>query len=156
MKEPSDGRSVHPINRDFPTNGTSFRTTLWSGRSRASRKTVVGRRPRAGKNPKEDKEYDRKKNALTNALGVKENFHTDNKMLQLKAEDVYLLCSDGFYEYINPYTKLQEVNEPQQMLFVKEKELLQTSAKDNYTAVLFMIEQEEIIEITELENTLFL
>lgn len=109
-----------------------------------------------GKNPKEDKEYDRKKNALTNALGVKEDFHTDNKMLQLKAEDVYLLCSDGFYEYINPYTKLQEVNEPQQILFVKEKELLQMSAKDNYTAVLFMIEQEEVIEMTELENTLFL
>ncbi len=108
-----------------------------------------------GKNPKEDKEYSKKKNALTNALGVKENFYTDSKMLQLKEKDIYLLCSDGFYEYINPYTKLQDVNEPQQILFIKEKELLQTPAKDNYTAVLFMMEQEEVIEVTEVENTLF-
>lgn len=89
-----------------------------------------------GVDPKADADYMRKKGALTNALGARENCWVDTQVLQMAQGDRYLLCSDGFYWYIDPEQQMQERGRAQLLLEEKAEQIRRTPAVDNFTAVL--------------------
>lgn len=92
-----------------------------------------------GKNPKEDPHYEQKKNALTNALGAGEVCEISTIVLQMIPQDRYLICTDGFYKYIELGTYLPQRNiriplqQFMEQLAVKVK---MSAALDNFTAIL--------------------
>ena len=90
-----------------------------------------------GNDPHNDPEYAKKKNALINALGSGGDCKTDTQILQVGENDRYLLCSDGFYRYLDPEKDMQIIDEEAQSYLNKMAEKIrQTEAKDNFTAVL--------------------
>jgi protein phosphatase len=92
-----------------------------------------------GVEPQKDPQYIMKKSALTNALGAGINCVIDTQILQRSKGDKYLLCSDGFYRYIDIESEPSTIPENAQDFLVKmENRIFQTDARDNYTAVLLM------------------
>ncbi len=89
-----------------------------------------------GADPTMDPGYLRKKGALVNALGACESCRIDTRILQMAEGDRYLVCSDGFYRYLDPGSRMREDGDPQKLLEEKEREILLTPATDNYTAIL--------------------
>lgn len=89
-----------------------------------------------GLDPRADANYERKKEALVNALGACESCSVDTLALQMSNSDRYLLCSDGFYRYIDPQQQLQARGRAQKILDEKAKEIRKTPAIDNFTAIL--------------------
>lgn len=90
-----------------------------------------------GKNPLLDKDFYKKKGALTNALGTAKSCQIVTQMMQMVYQDRYLLCSDGFYRYIDPEVDLKESDQKAQTVLEYMAEKIQnTSASDNFTAIL--------------------
>lgn len=89
-----------------------------------------------GVDPKADVSYQQKKGALTNALGACEECRVDTQVLQTVQGDRYLLCSDGFYRYIDPENQMKEGGSAQAVLEKKAGQIRATAAADNFTAVL--------------------
>jgi len=90
-----------------------------------------------GRDPHMDPDYAKKKNALINALGTGDGCVIDTQMLQMERQDQYLLCSDGFYRYLNPEEELPDCKEDAQAYLNKMAEIIRlTEARDNFTAVL--------------------
>ena len=90
-----------------------------------------------GKNPLLDKDFNKKKGALTNALGTAKSCRIATQMMQMAYQDRYLICSDGFYRYIHPETDLKDSEQTAQSILEDMAEKIQTTpANDNYTAIL--------------------
>lgn len=92
-----------------------------------------------GNDPHEDKDYEKKKNALINALGAGQECTIDTQMMQMSPDDKYLICSDGFYRYFDLFGgMLLEDGRAQLMLEKAAGEIRHTRAVDNFTAVLLV------------------
>lgn len=89
-----------------------------------------------GVDPRTDAGYESKKGALVNALGACENCWVDTQVLQMAEGDRYLICSDGFYRYIDPQQQMQDCTRAQELLEEMAGKIRNTPAVDNFTAVL--------------------
>lgn len=90
-----------------------------------------------GRNPLNDIAFQKKKGALTNALGIRRVCQIDTQMMQMVFQDRYLICSDGFYHYINPACDIKESNQKAQVILdYLTKQIQKTPASDNFTAIL--------------------
>lgn len=91
----------------------------------------------AGRDPKEDADYARKRGALVNAMGVVDTCRVDTQVLQLAEGDAYLLCSDGFYRYLSLSDGMCNVRGSAQDCLERMADIIRTTpAADNFTAVL--------------------
>lgn len=91
----------------------------------------------AGRDPKEDAHYARKKGALVNAMGAADTCSIDTQMLQLAEGDCYLLCSDGFYRYIPLSDGMCDMTGAAQEILERMADVIRTTpAADNFTAIL--------------------
>lgn len=92
-----------------------------------------------GRDPKKDPAYNKKRGALVNALGAGITCYIDTQMMQMACGDRYLLCSDGFYHYVEPETDIKTVGESaQQIMEHMAEKIRKTPATDNFTAVLII------------------
>lgn len=95
-----------------------------------------------GNNPYLDPDYARKKGAITNAVGVDDELFVDKMSMKAESKDVFLLCSDGFYNFGNVESELAQISRrenPQTVLEKWERQILTTKAKDNLSAILVYV-----------------
>lgn len=93
-----------------------------------------------GRRPEDDADYKKKRGKLVNAMGVGSRCRIDTHIVQAAAGDRYLLCTDGFYRYVDPLYDLASLEElfpePQALLDRLSVQISRTAAADNFTAVL--------------------
>lgn len=76
------------------------------------------------------------RNILTRSLGTRENVDIDLMQYTLEDGDILLLCSDGFYEYIEPEEMAEELNKDISLGIFNLTELAEErGGKDNITAL---------------------
>ncbi|MDD6035301.1 MAG: serine/threonine-protein phosphatase [Lachnospiraceae bacterium] len=79
-----------------------------------------------------------KRHVLSNAIGAKEDFFLENYEGTVKKGEKLLICSDGYYTYLNPKELMRRRN-PQKILNNSERRILTERAEDNFSAILIQI-----------------
>jgi len=84
------------------------------------------------------------RNLLTRSLGTRENVDIDLAQYTLENGDIILLCSDGFYEYIEPGEMAEKLSEDISLGIFELTELAEErGGKDNITALAVRVTREE-------------
>lgn len=97
----------------------------------------------AGRMERGDEINHKMKGVLISALGVKMNYMLQSEIGTLK-NDYILLCTDGFYSYINKNNFFQYIKNSkdcQTILENAKQEILSRGANDNLTAVLLNVKR---------------
>jgi serine/threonine protein phosphatase PrpC len=100
---------------------------------------------RSGLIGKNDIERHPQGNVLTNALGSREEVDPDTVFAELQDQDIFLLCSDGLYKYLNFTELLETVNEagveasPEKLVAIAKER----GGDDNITVVIVQAIEEE-------------
>lgn len=95
----------------------------------------------AGRMTREEMETNKKRHILTNALGSKEQFYTTISIGKVKKGERLLLCSDGYYNYLDVkelYVKPFQCNINKIMEQSAER-IRKERAEDNFSAILIAI-----------------
>lgn len=95
----------------------------------------------AGRMTKEEMQINKKRHVLTNALGSKEQFYTKISIGQVKKGERLLLCSDGYYTYLDEkelYYKPFQRNITK-ILEQSAERIRKERAEDNFSAILIAI-----------------
>lgn len=93
---------------------------------------------RAGRMARGEEKSHKMKNVLTSALGTKNNYTLQSEIGCIHDEYI-LICSDGFYAYLNEdnlYKKIKKYKNCQDALENMKNEIKEKRAHDNLTAVL--------------------
>ncbi len=81
---------------------------------------------------------------LTRAVGIEPEVQPDWRRIEVKNEDVYLICSDGVYDMVDDGS-LSEVLSPgrssEEMALELERRILDAGAADNYTMIILRIKE---------------
>jgi len=93
----------------------------------------------SGELTKEEAEHHPNRNIITNALGTQEEFFIDTYDLDLKKDEIVLICSDGLSEHVSKDEIFEIINnndldEAKNLLIDKANE---NGGTDNITVVLF-------------------
>ncbi|MGB9877166.1 MAG: Stp1/IreP family PP2C-type Ser/Thr phosphatase [bacterium] len=84
------------------------------------------------------------RNLLTRSLGTKEEIEVDLSQYTLESGDIILLCTDGFYEYVEPEEIANELSKDISYGIFQLTELAQErGGKDNITALAVRVYREE-------------
>ena len=84
------------------------------------------------------------RNLLTRSLGTKLNIEIDLAQYPLESGDIILLCTDGFYEYIEPEEMVKELEKDiSQGIFNLTELAEERGGKDNITALAVRVYREE-------------
>lgn len=132
---------------------------IWSGDSRIYRMrdgvlaqltkdhTEVQELLEAGMITPEEAETWPRKNVITRAIGVSEEPHCDMATGNVRAGDVFLLCSDGLTEHNNDadlQSLLHGATSPQEACDLMIAQTLERGAKDNTTAVVITVAPSDV------------
>lgn len=84
------------------------------------------------------------RNLLTRSLGTRENVEIDLAQYTLENGDILLLCTDGFYEYIEPKEMTEKLSQDISMAIFQLTELAEErGGRDNITALAVRVERGE-------------
>lgn len=100
--------------------------------------TWCGQMIRAGKLTEEQARYHHLRHALVNALGMSSELEISSRSLCVERGDIFLICSDGFYNELTPQTMAAIVRKeyPKDALNSMLRVILEGRAGDNASAVL--------------------
>lgn len=110
--------------------------------------TFLAQEVREGRMTQEESCKDRRKNVLTECIGVREGFHYQYREGRIHPDDVLMLCSDGFWHELEKEdlkSVLSEDSAQNETSNQLEKLVIQVKdrgEKDNITAVLLHAEKE--------------
>lgn len=106
--------------------------------------TWVTEQVRKGVLSEEEARFSPFRNLLTRSLGTKEDVEIDLAHHTLENDDIILLCSDGFYEYIEPEEMVESLTKDISMGLFQLTELAEErGGKDNITALVVRVYREE-------------
>lgn len=94
---------------------------------------------RAGKLQPEDVMKHPKRHVLSNALGAREEFYLESNVGTVKRGERVLLCTDGYYSYMEKRELTKRCKEPQKLLELSEDRILTERAEDNLSAIMIQV-----------------
>lgn len=94
---------------------------------------------RNGKLKAEELAQHPKRHVLSNALGAKDNFFLATVHGTVMKKEKFLLCTDGFYSYLEKNEQLNKRQEPQKILNREKQRILKERAEDNLSAIMIQI-----------------
>lgn len=111
--------------------------------------TYVNTLVKAGILSKEQAIVDERKNVITKALGAEPTVDPDFFQVEIKKDDVFLICTDGLYDEVGNQEIIQVLNENMSMSDVCN-ELIRRANKnggrDNITIISLRVTEEDINE----------
>lgn len=82
---------------------------------------------------------------VTRALGTRADVEVDTKRVEMEAQDVYLLCSDGLTDMVSDWQIAEAINENLTDLDIAAGKLIhlanQYGGKDNISVILMLVEK---------------
>lgn len=94
---------------------------------------------RAGKMEASEVENHPKRHVLSNALGAKDEFFLETFQGTVTKKERILLCTDGYYAYLDNKELLNRRKKPQKVLNSSEQRILNERAEDNLSAIMIQI-----------------
>lgn len=91
---------------------------------------------RAGKMNTIELEHHPNRHVLSNAIGAKEEFYLESSSGRLKHGEKILLCTDGYYSYLEQKELAGWGKPPQRRLELSKQRILKERAEDNLSAIL--------------------
>ena len=99
--------------------------------------------------PKEQAEFDDRKNVITKALGAEPTVEPDFFQLEIMKDDIFIICTDGLYDEVEDQEIIKVLSNKQSMSDVCS-ELIDRANKnggrDNITVISLKVTEEDIHE----------
>ena len=111
--------------------------------------TYVNTLVKAGILTRQQAEQDERKNVITKAVGAESTIEPDYFQVEIKKDDVFIICTDGLYDEVDN-TEITNVIEKSRSVSEMCSELIAHANKngghDNITVISLKVTEEDIIE----------